>query len=162
MLARVAWRSLSSASIFSVVSFALATWHSQRAAVFSFVLAYTPWVRPGTAGGRWLRKNTHRFGFERLNRLDVCAHVVRDGFEVAEDLLSLVNDGLVAEDSAVVLEVNGRGLRSELRLNALGVAVPLAECLEGRNGLCRVSEYELPSTPRPPPCDPPQSPRIQL
>ena len=126
------------------------------------VLEYTPQTRPAATRERILCNKTHRLGFERLNRLDVCAHVVRDGFEVAEDLLSLVNDGLVAEDSAVVLEVNGRGLRSELCLNALGVAVPLAECLEGRNGLCRVSEYELPLTPRPPPCDPPQSPRIQL
>ncbi len=79
---------------------------------------------------------THRLRLERLNSLDVRAHVVRDGLEFTEDLLGLVNNALVPENGAIVLEVDRRGLRRELRVDALGIAVPLAERLESRNGLC--------------------------
>lgn len=79
---------------------------------------------------------THRLGLERLNSLDVCVHIIGDGLEVAENLLSLVHNGRVAEDGAVMLEVHGCGLGSELRTDALGVAVPLAEGLQGRDSLC--------------------------
>ena len=85
--------------------------------------------------GIWGR--THGLGLERLNSLDLRAHVVRDGLEVAEDLLGLVDDSLVTENRTVVLEVDGRRLGSELALDALGIGVPLAERLEGRNSLCR-------------------------
>ena len=79
---------------------------------------------------------THRLGLERLNRLDLRAHIVGDGLEVAEDLLGLVDNGLVAEDRAVVCEVDGRRLGRELAMDALGVGIALPERLEGRDGLC--------------------------
>ena len=69
------------------------------------------------------------------------AHIVGDGLEVAEDLLGLVDNGLVAEHRAVVCEVDGRRLGRELAMDALGVGIALPERLEGRDGLCRV-EYE--------------------
>ena len=84
------------------------------------------------------KKGTYRLSLKRLNRLDLRSHIVGDRLEVAEDLLSLVDDSLVAENGAVVVKVNGRGLGCELGLDTLCVPVPLAERLEGRDGLCRV------------------------
>lgn len=119
MFASVAWRSLSSASIFSVVSFAFAT--------------YNPNEPPASTLASC---NTYRLGLKRLDRLDVRAHVVRDGLELAQELLRLVDDGLVAQHRAVVREVDRRRLRGERGVDALGVPVPLAERLEGCDGLC--------------------------
>ena len=65
------------------------------------------------------------------------AHIVGDGLEVAEDLLGLVDNGLVAEDRAVVCEVDGRRLGRELAMDALGVGIALPERLEGRDRLYR-------------------------
>ena len=42
-----------------------------------------------------------------------------------------------------MLEVDGRRLGGELRVDALGIAVPLAERLEGRNGLCRIGGVSM-------------------
>lgn len=83
-------------------------------------------------------KNTHRLDLEGLDRLQVRRHVVRHGLEACEGLLRLVDDGLVLEDGTVVREVNGGGLRGELRGDALGIRMPLAEGLQARDGLCRV------------------------
>ena len=81
------------------------------------------------------RGATHRLGLERLDGLDVHAGVVRDGFKVAQDLLRLVDDGLVLQDGAVVRKVDGRRLRFELACDELGVRVALAERLQGSDGL---------------------------
>jgi hypothetical protein len=45
---------------------------------------------------------------ECLDRLDLPAHIVCLGLESVELLLNVVDDGLVLEDAAVVLEVDGR------------------------------------------------------
>ena len=67
-------------------------------------------IRDTYSARKVVRASTHRLSLERLNGLDLSVHVVGDGLEVAEDLLSLVDDSLVAENGAVVVEVNGRGL----------------------------------------------------
>lgn len=54
--------------------------------------------------------STYCFGLERLDGLDVCADVVRDGFKSGQDLLRFVDDGLVLQNGAVVREVYGRRL----------------------------------------------------
>lgn len=81
---------------------------------------------------------THRLDLKRLDGLDVCAHVVGDRLELLQELLGLVNDGGVPQNRAVVSEVNSGGLRIELRVDALGIRVPLAEGLEGGDGLCSI------------------------
>ena len=80
--------------------------------------------------------STHRLSLERLNGLDLRVHVVGDGLEVTEDLLGLVDDRLVAENRAVVLEVDRCRLCGELGMYPLGIHVALAEGLESSNGLC--------------------------
>ena len=62
--------------------------------------------------------------------------VVRDGLEVTQGLLHLVDDGLVLQDGAVVRQVDGRRLGVELAGDALGFRVALAERLQGCDGLC--------------------------
>ena len=87
---------------------------------------------------------TYGLGLESLNSLDVCANIVSDGLEVFEKLLSLINDSLVLQDGTVVSEVDGCRLSSECALNTLGIHVPLAEGLEGGNGLCSLcGQYKL-------------------
>jgi hypothetical protein len=66
----------------------------------------------------------------------VAADVVRDGLEVAHGLLSLVHDGLVLEQRAVVRDVDSGGLVLESVGDALRVTVPLAERLERSDSLC--------------------------
>lgn len=78
---------------------------------------------------------TYRLCLESLDRLDMRAHVVRNGLEIAEDLLRLIHDSLVLKDGAVVLEVDGGRLRGVLSIDALSVRVPLAEGLESRDRL---------------------------
>ena len=46
--------------------------------------------------------NTNRLGLECINSLDMAANIISDGLEILQDLISLVNDGLVLEDGAVV------------------------------------------------------------
>ena len=82
------------------------------------------------------RHATYRLGLERLNSLDLRAHVVRDGLELVEELLRLVHDRLVLEHRAVVREVDGGRLSVELGLYPLCVRVALAEGLQGGDGLC--------------------------
>jgi hypothetical protein len=65
-----------------------------------------------------------------LNRLDLPAHIVCLGLESAELLLDVVDDGLVLEDAAVVLEVDGLRLLGEDGDLAARVVVALLELLE--------------------------------
>jgi hypothetical protein len=51
---------------------------------------------------RAAKQLSHRRGLERLDGFDVRTYVVRDGLEVTQGLLSLVNDGLVLQDGAVM------------------------------------------------------------
>lgn len=46
-------------------------------------------------------ESTHRLGLERVQRLNLSAHVVRFGLEVGDDLLSLRNDRLVLHNELV-------------------------------------------------------------
>ena len=93
---------------------------------------------PGGEQAAIWEKNTHRLDLEGLDRLQVRRHVVRHGLEAGEGLLRLVDDGLVLEDGTVVRKVDGGGLRGELRRDALGIRMSLAEGLQARDGLCRV------------------------
>lgn len=79
---------------------------------------------------------TYRLRLERLNRLDLRAHVIRDGLEPAEELLGFVYNGFVLQHRTVVREVDRRRRRCSLRVDALGIRVPLAEGLQRRDGLC--------------------------
>jgi hypothetical protein len=70
-------------------------------------------------------------GLECLNGLDVCAHVIRYRLELLEDFGSVINDGFVLEDGAVVLNINCGGLGGVLSMKTLGLAVSFAERLKG-------------------------------
>ena len=78
---------------------------------------------------------TYSLGLEGLNSLHVPRNVVGDGLEVPQQLLSLIDDGLVLEYRTIVRKVHCSGLRVELRVHPLRVAVTLAECLESGDGL---------------------------
>ena len=71
------------------------------------------------------------------------ADVVGHGLEVAQDLLGLVDDGLVLEHGAVVLEVEGRRLRRQRVARQLRVMVPLAERLKRCDRLCVLGSASL-------------------
>jgi hypothetical protein len=62
-------------------------------------------------------------------------HVIRHGLELLQQLLGLIDDGLVLQDGAVVRDIDGGGLRGVLVVDELGVVVPFAEGLEGGDGL---------------------------
>jgi hypothetical protein len=68
---------------------------------------------------------------KRLDGLDLPAHVVRLGLEGAKLLLDVVDDGLVLEDAAVVLEVDRLRLLREDRHFAARIVVALLEGLQG-------------------------------
>lgn len=65
------------------------------------------------------------------------ANIIRDGLEVTQNLLRLVDDGLVLQDGAVMRQVDRCRLGIELAGDALGIRVTLAECLQGGNGFCK-------------------------
>jgi hypothetical protein len=67
---------------------------------------------------------------EGLNGLDLPAHIVGLGLELAELLLDVVDNGLVLEDAAVVLEIDGLRLLGEDGDLAARVVVALLELLE--------------------------------
>src|SRR6266702_8502492 len=122
MLDSVACRSFNSTSIFASVSFAFAIWQFHKRS------------KVVTPGGE--KKLSHRLGLERLDGFDVCTDVVRDGLEVTQDLLRLVDDRLVLQNGTVMRQVDGRRLGVELAGDALGFRVALAERLQGGDGLC--------------------------
>jgi hypothetical protein len=72
---------------------------------------------------------------EGLNGLDLSAHIVRLGLESVELFLDVVDDGLVLEDAAVVLEVDGLRLFGQDRHLAARIVVSLLEGLEGGGGI---------------------------
>jgi hypothetical protein len=64
---------------------------------------------------------------ECLDRLNLPAHIVCLGLEGVELLLDIVDDGLVLEDAAVVLEVDGLRLLGEDGNFAARIVVTLLE-----------------------------------
>lgn len=73
-------------------------------------------------------------------------YIIGNGLERLQCTLRLVNHSLVLQHTAVVRNVDGRRLRGERGMNALRLGVPLAEGLEGGDGLCgteRVRRSEL-------------------
>jgi hypothetical protein len=74
-------------------------------------------------------------GLESLNGLDLPSDIVCLGLEGVELLLDVVDDGLVLEDAAVVLEVDFLGLLGEDGDFAARIVVALLEGLEGCGGL---------------------------
>ena len=76
------------------------------------------------------RKETHSFGLESLDGLHVCVHVIGNGFELFQDLLCLVNNGLVLQRRPVMGEIDCRGLVVILMQQPLSFVVTLAEGLE--------------------------------
>jgi len=115
MFARVAWSSFSSTSIFSSVSFALATWRRVPAVELLFPIC---------------REETHSLGLESLDGLHVCVHVIGDRFELLQDLLCLVNNGLVLQRGPVMGEIDCRWLVVILMRQPLSLVVTLAKGLE--------------------------------
>lgn len=82
-------------------------------------------------------QHPYRLRLEGFNRLHVRADIVCHRLEGLQDLLSLIDDVLVLENSAVVCEVEFGGLRFQRGGNTLGVAVTLPKSLERGNSLCR-------------------------
>jgi len=82
----------------------------------------------------------NRLGLEGLNSFNVGVDIISNGLEVRHKLLDLVNDGLVLENGSVVGKVDGGGLGGERMLQTLSLAVPLAEGLEGGDGLLSETE----------------------
>jgi hypothetical protein len=85
---------------------------------------------------------TNSCSLEGLDGLDVRIHIISNGLEVLEDLFSLVNDGLVLQDGAVVIEVDGAGEAGVGTLETLSLAMTFTESLESRNGLCRQKGFK--------------------
>jgi len=82
----------------------------------------------------------HRLALERLDRLQLLADIVRRGLEALVVALDLVDDGLVLERRAVVVEVDGlRRVGQHLDL-AAGVVVALLEGLQAAGGLAAEAE----------------------
>lgn len=93
-------------------------------------------ARPTSAPNFRTQTQTHRLALKRLDRLHVRRDVVRDGLELAEQLLRVVDDGGVLQHGAVVRGVDGGRLRAVVLREALGLAVSLAEGLQRGDGLC--------------------------
>ena len=68
---------------------------------------------------------------KRLDGFDLPLHIVRGRFERLEVAFDLVHDACVVEGAAVLLEVDGLGLRLEQVELAARVVVALLEGLEG-------------------------------
>lgn len=84
---------------------------------------------------------THSLGLKGLDSLNGRGNVVCHRLEVFEQLLRLVDDGLVLQDGAVMGKVNGCRLVGIVVGQSLGIGVTLAEGLEGGNGFC--SRYSV-------------------
>jgi hypothetical protein len=70
-------------------------------------------------------------GLECLNGFDVCAHVIRYRLELLEKFGSVIDNGFVLEDGAVVLNIDCGRLGGVLSVKTLGLAVSFAERLKG-------------------------------
>lgn len=81
-----------------------------------------------------------RLSLERLNGLELSVQVESSGLEGLELSLDLVDDGLVAQDGAVVREVDGLGKLGESLEFTAGIVVALLEGLEGGGGLAAEGE----------------------
>jgi len=79
-------------------------------------------------------------GLESLNGLDLPSYIVCLRLESVELLLDVVDNGLVLEDAAVVVEVDGLGLLGEDGDFATRIVVALLEGLEGSSGLTLEAE----------------------
>jgi hypothetical protein len=65
----------------------------------------------------------------------MCSYVVRYGLQVFKQFFGFVDDGLIFQDGAVVLEIDGCGLRCVVSMESLCFAVTFSESLECGNGL---------------------------
>jgi hypothetical protein len=74
-------------------------------------------------------------GLESLDGLQLLGDIDGDGLESLVGPLNLVNDGLVLEDSAVVVDIQLLGQGTENDDLAAGLLVTLLEGLEGGDGL---------------------------
>lgn len=79
-------------------------------------------------------------GLESLNGLDLPSYIVCLRLESVELLLDVVDNGLVLEDAAVMVEVDGLGLLGEDGDFATRIVVALLEGLEGSSGLTLEAE----------------------
>ena len=73
------------------------------------------------------REETHNLGLKSLDGLHMCVHVIGD---ILQDLLCLINNGLVLQREPVVGEINCRWLVVILMRQPLSLIVILAESLE--------------------------------
>lgn len=73
------------------------------------------------------REETHNLGLESLDGLHMCVHIIGD---ILQDLLCLVNNGLVLQREPVVGEIDCRWLVVILMRQPLSLVVTLAESLE--------------------------------
>jgi len=80
-------------------------------------------------------EKTHSLGLESLDGLNVCVHVIGDRFKLLQDLLRLINDGLIFQNGPVMGEIDCRRLVVILMRQSLGFAVALAEGLERSDSL---------------------------
>lgn len=78
---------------------------------------------------------TYSLGLEGLNRLNLSGNIVCHRLELFQGLLSLIDNGLVLENRAVVVKIDGGGGIAINMRQTLGLAVTLAESLEGGDGL---------------------------
>ena len=72
---------------------------------------------------------SHRLSLESLDSLDVSIYIIRQRFEVFQDFLCFINDGLVLYDSSVVGKVDSSGLASYGIGDTLGLAMSFPEGL---------------------------------
>jgi hypothetical protein len=79
---------------------------------------------------------TYSLGLEFINGLDLVASIICLWLELLEQLLCIIDDNLIFQYRTIVRKVDRSGLRGKSSVDSLSVAMPLAECLERRNGLC--------------------------
>lgn len=91
---------------------------------------------------RWCaeERDTNSLGLESVDGLELSLNVVGDGLELGEDLLSLVNDVLVAKNLVVVGKVDFGGLLLELGELTLSVVGALAESGDLSEGVLAKTE----------------------
>jgi len=81
------------------------------------------------------RKITHSFSLKSFDDLNVCVHVICGRLELLQNLLCLINDGLVLQDGAVMGKIDCCWLIVILVRQSLSFGVTLAEGLQRSNGL---------------------------
>ena len=90
---------------------------------------------------------THRLALERRHGIVPLLNVVVDRLELGQDLLGLLDGGLVLEDGLVSREVDLRGGSLEGGVSVDGGRVSGSERLEGREGLLAEAELGVDGRP---------------